>query len=270
MGLNISSSFVQLSSKMKLFLVLAALLAPALTARLPYIVGGKDVDYAGKWPWQASLQRHHSHGCGATLISRRWLVTAARCVGGSVNTLTIVLGMHDLYATWPGTPTRYSIEQIIVHPNWGPSKPSYPNDIALIKLRQDADTNSQYIGTIALAEPYEHIEGNSNCYITGWGNTVGGQNSQPRILQELKTRTWWDSECRQYHQNQGPWHICTNSYNGGACNGDSGGPLVCNISGSWKLVGAASFVFGPCITSYPSIYARVPHFRSWIKQTTGV
>ena len=74
------------------------------------------------------------------------------------------------------------VSRIIRHPNFKDNTAGLPNDIALIYLSSSANTNSQYISTIALPSQNENFAGNSNCYITGWGTTRGG-GSLPNILQ---------------------------------------------------------------------------------------
>lgn len=56
---------------------------PTLVGGKPRIVGGNEAD-EHEWPWQVSLRTTSSsfHFCGGSLISDRWVVTAAHCVDG--------------------------------------------------------------------------------------------------------------------------------------------------------------------------------------------
>merc|ERR1712121_578346 len=119
--------FLPAAAMMRLLLLLAAVLVPALSARLPYIVNGDDVDYAGKYPWQASLQSGTFHICGASLVSSRWLVTASHCVGSAVSSYSIVLGAPDIKSYQQGQPKAYYASHIVKHEGYkGSGGYSYP------------------------------------------------------------------------------------------------------------------------------------------------
>merc|ERR1711935_647675 len=256
---------------MKLLIVLAAFLGSALSARLPYIVGGKEAEYAGKFPWQASIQMFGSHICGAAIISNRWLVTAAHCVEKSSMFYTIVLGMHDMKKT-QGDPKEYKISKIIQHSGWSnDNKNGFPNDIALIQLRTRADLSGIYAKAIALAPSGEDFLGNDDCVISGWGK-LGMLQGLPETLQYAKVDVYTEETCRKsFGEVIKGNHICVGKkYRSGACSGDSGGPLVCKTGDDYTLAGVASFGVVTCTTSMPSIYSRISFFRDWIKDNSGI
>merc|ERR1712121_102532 len=258
------------SIKMHFILVLCAIVAPALAGRLPYIVGGQDVKDPGTYPWQASLQPGGSyHSCGASLISERWLVTAAHCVGSG--SYQVVLGMHDKDSRNDGEPTNYHVDKIIKHPRWSSWQSGFPNDIALLHLAADADTSSPYISTVAMAEEGHDFVGNEECYITGWGR-IYGYGPSPNVLQEAHIDVYTQSQCRAKHgYSVQDFHICVGvEGQKGACNGDSGGPLVCKVGGEWKLAGATSWGRAGCSPYYPTVYTRVNYYRDWIAENTGL
>ena len=255
---------------MMLFLVLAAVVTLAQAGRLPYIVNGNNAKL-GAYPWQASWQQWNQHICGASLISSRWLVTAGHCVGSSPSFYSVVLGAYDIKSMRQGDPKRYYVQSITTHPKWQyDSTIQFPNDIALIRLKSDVDMSSSLVSTIALPDKDEDFTGNPNCVITGWGSLSTLHGASPDILQELHVNILSADTCRQWVPHYGEWHICVDAPNAGACAGDSGGPLACQKNGQWKLVGDTSFVFGDCLTYYPTVYGRMPYFVSWVRQTTGI
>merc|ERR1719369_102840 len=257
-----------------LLLVVAAILAPALCAHAPapYIVGGNDVTEPGKYPWQASLQLYgNKHTCGASLISNRWLVTAAQCVVTSPEHFNVHLGMHDKDSKQFGKPEVYGVLDIVMHHAYNPNGELRPYDIALVYIDRDANLDSPFISTIDLPAKNEDFAGNPECFISGWGVTVGEEQYTPNVLQEAHVDVYTQDECSQSFNYLGPYHICLGKQGqSAACKKDTGGPLSCNVDGKWKLAGAASWGAYGCPTNFPSVYAKVSFFRAWIEEITGL
>lgn len=111
------------------------------------IIGG-DNARRNAWPWfalvlvQRRSNSRKSPECGGTLISDRFILTAAHCVlEQSKRTikksrLTVRLGEFDLRKPDDGE-VDIGVERVIVHPHFQPN--TFKNDIALIELKREVN-----------------------------------------------------------------------------------------------------------------------------------
>ena len=52
--------------------------------------------------------------------------------------------------------------------------------------------------------------------------------------------------------------------------GDSGGPMTCYSENTPYLAGATSWGISTCSGDFPSVYARLTSFRSWISSYVSI
>ncbi|XP_048201899.1 enteropeptidase [Perognathus longimembris pacificus] len=233
----------------------------------PKVVGGSDAE-AGAWPWLAALYYRGQMLCGASLVSREWLVSAAHCVYGrnvDPSKWTAVLGLHmKSNLTSPHIVTRL-IDQIVINPNY--NKRTKNNDIAMMHLEFKVNY-TDYIQPICLPEENQVFHPERNCSIAGWGRIVH-QGPTPDILQEANVPLLSNEKCQQQmpEYNITENMICAGYEEGGvdSCQGDSGGPLMCQDDNSWVLVGVTSFGYQCARPHRPGVYVRVPRFTEWIR-----
>ncbi|XP_055607408.1 serine protease SP24D-like [Uranotaenia lowii] len=213
------------------------------------IVGGSNAR-AGQFPWQVALLRSGRFICGGSLISNRWVLSAAHCVHNRISVapaseFTVLAGTINLYVGG----TRRPVQRIIAHENYG----SFGNDVALLEL-SSAILNSTNVRPIAMARSISNLA-SSLVTISGWGQT-SNSGSLPQILQYNTASILPGVQC-------GPAGIlCLFSpANNGACFGDSGGPAVYNN----QMVGVANFITGYCGSTSPDGYALVPRYVRWVQ-----
>uniref|UniRef100_A0A672ZDR8 Transmembrane serine protease 3a n=1 Tax=Sphaeramia orbicularis TaxID=375764 RepID=A0A672ZDR8_9TELE len=239
---------------------------PRFTTR---IVGG-NLSRPGQFPWQVSLHIGGEHLCGGSIITSRWIVTAAHCMEGFAD--PSIWGVHVGLTELPAHLAQsLSVEQILYHAKYRRSKLDY--DIALIKLKTPLVFNG-LIQPICLPNHGEQFEEGTMCWISGWGSTDdGGESSivlRSAMVPLLSTKTC--SQPDVYPGLISPWMICAGYLGGGidSCQGDSGGPLACEDSSTWKLVGATSWGIGCGDRNRPGVYTRITQSLNWIRQQMGV
>ena len=220
-------------------------------------------------PWHVQLtytlnDGSSSHFCSAALISKEWVVTAARCFPNSLqvklksgNEFSIRLGglnvdERDLQII------PFGNEDLFVHEQY--DSVTRKNDIALIHLREYASL-SLAIQTIQLPgrENSNAIQGGLAATLSGWGS-----NNPSGELLEASVSVLAPARCKPFVEGLGAVYgdsvLCTEGMNSGSI--DTGSPLYAQYKGLYFLLGVASYGG----STGTAAYASMSFFKSWIER----
>ena len=250
------------------------------------IVGGKNTDIRSV-PWQVLVYRNAPgdsvYLCGGSLISTRWIITAAHCVtddGGAVVATADLMVFSGMSSQSKIHSSNVSlVSQIVRHPDY--SAAGVLNDLALVELTSPVTFGSK---RAAITLPFDADATTWPAHktavrISGWGRT-STNGSSPDVLKSATIKVkggpldssscgnW--SQAAQYDPVQ---NLCAGWKRNGKdiCQGDSGGPYAINVNGLWTLAGVTSFNSGLCGKSaLPGIAVRVTTFRDWLIPTPPV
>jgi secreted trypsin-like serine protease len=237
------------------------------------ITGGTNA-VISDFPWQV-YYISGDYRCGGSIISGKWVVTAAHCTknstGGAIpaSSMSVVVGANDP-RNKPQEGKTYAVSQVIV--NEGFDDQTLLNDIALLKLKDSI--NFPNATPVKLISENDVAEGaivpGVLSWVTGWGLTHVNPQVLPTALQKVQLPIVSNDQASTVWGTIPATDLMAGYLNGNkdACSGDSGGPLVVPVLGEYKLAGIVSWGSSNCNTygGYTSISAMV----SWIRTNTGI
>ncbi|KXJ82498.1 hypothetical protein RP20_CCG013179 [Aedes albopictus] len=261
---------------------------------------GGQVTTIDEFPWLAllfyeSMQTGMLHpSCGGALVAKRWVLTAAHCVTGKSYTnlgpLKFVrLGEHnldtevdcDLNEDCNEKALDVEVEKAIPHPDYDSKSWDRYNDVALVKLANDAPF-TDFIRHICLPGYYnltEQLSKENMKYVAaGWGRTdfYNTSTSVPSKLKLKVSLPHVDQErCRTVYAEHtiriADSQICAGGQKAhDTCRGDSGSPLMYynRQHARWFAYGIVSRGPSQCGTEgVPSIYTNIFKYGDWVRRT---
>lgn len=233
------------------------------------IVGGAPAAPSA-WPSQAHVTGDQGilrSGCGGTLLSARYVVTAAHCVGDAfggvlaASAFTVRLGSDQ--ADRGGR--EHVVDAVVRHEGWTSS--TAENDVALLHLAEPATQEPMTL--IGEDESALWAEG-VTATIIGWGLTSTGGSGSRDLLQttvpmvsDANCEKVWGRTFKPANQ------VCAGGGSTDSCQGDSGGPLLVPRDGGWATAGIVSYgTSDGCATEgTPSVYTRTgaPALNQWLR-----
>lgn len=232
------------------------------------IVGGQETG-VNEFPMMAGIVNRliYQVTCGGTIISSRFVLTAANClVRQKVEDIAVLVGAHNVTIIDSPANQMYQAKRFIIHPRYTESNNDY--DIALIEVAEPIQL-SDMVGVVCL--PFKFVATNftgAKVILLGWGTLFsGGPTSE--VLQKVQVDVISDSQCRMNVPDLSGRQMCTYTPGKDACQFDMGGPLLYTDPSTGRLFNIGIISYGrSCASRQPSVNTKVTTLLNWIIMST--
>nr|XP_022904676.1 transmembrane protease serine 11A-like [Onthophagus taurus] len=161
------------------------------------IVGGYDVGYY-KYPWFVALYKYGMPYCGATLVTKKSIVTAAHCYQqyvqnskGIENEYDLKMGTYNICNTHEHELKTYRARKVYIHERYAKEDPYF--DIALIVLKE----NVKFEPACLPSKPYGSKSRPKEAIIAGYGVLKFHDIKVSCVMREARIRIYSDKDCKK-------------------------------------------------------------------------